>query len=326
MISIVIPFYNEADQVYSNIVKILKILKDHRIKYEILLIDDGSTDTTWQEMKRLAKSYNHILLIKLSRNFGKEAALCAGLEHATGNACIILDGDLQHPPELIPEMVRLWQDEGFEVVEGVKSNRGKETFLSRIMAFSFYKLFNRITGINLDMASDFKLLDYKVVNAWKELKEVNIFFRGMTAWLGYKRTQIPFEVQERMNGSSKWSFINLVKLAFKSITAFSSVPLYITTWLGGILLIIVLILVTQTLFMKFSGQALNGFTTVIILQLGIGSFIMISLGTMGLYISKIYEEVKKRPRYLVSETDGIQTAYSKKHTKTKKQKMDQNYA
>jgi glycosyltransferase involved in cell wall biosynthesis len=322
MISVIIPAYNEADQIFDNVTQIIAVLKEHKITYEFLLVNDGSTDHTWGEMKRLAQTHPHIAIINLSRNFGKEAALCAGLENAGGDACIIMDSDLQHPPQLIPEMVRLWREEGFDVVEGVKTDRGKETFWARSLALGFYQLFARATGINLDHASDYKLLDRKVVEAWKQLKESDTFFRGILAWLGYKRIQVPFQVQNRLKGNSKWSYKSRLKLAVKSIVSFSSAPLYLTTWLGVLLLMITVVLTAQTLFMKFSGKALSGFTTVILLQLTIGSFIMISLGITGLYISKIYDEVKHRPRYLVAEMQGKSQSQERKYAKLEKYKRN----
>lgn len=322
LISLIIPAYNEADQIYPNIVQIMTILQKHKIGSEVLLINDGSSDNTWEEMKRLAKDYSQVAIIDLSRNFGKESALCAGLEIAKGDACIIMDGDLQHPPQLIPEMVRLWEDEGFDVVEGVKSHRGKETFFSKWMALSFYRFFNKVSGINLDNASDYKLLDRKVVDAWKQLKESDTFFRGMSAWLGYRRAQVPFQVQERLKGASKWSYGSRVKLALRSITSFSSAPLYLTTWLGAALLIVDVFLITQTLFMKVTGRASSGFTTIIILQLGLGSLIMISLGIIGLYISKIYDEVKHRPRYIISEIHHKGQKHDRKYSKVEKYKRN----
>ncbi|AFM00405.1 glycosyl transferase [Desulfitobacterium dehalogenans ATCC 51507] len=301
MISIILPVYNEEKQIYVNVQRIRSILLSEKIKHQFVLVDDGSTDGSWSELQRLAEDFDNVLLLKFSRNFGKEAALCAGLEAAAGDACVTLDADLQHPPEYIPEMVRLWREEGYEVVEGIKATRGRETVWGKITALTYYRLFNTATGINLTNASDFKLLDRKVVEAWKMLKETDTFFRGMSAWLGYKRIQIPFQVQERREGQSKWSLPNLFKLAIDSITSFSSMPLQIITGLGLGLLLFDVVLVGQTLYMKFSGQAFTGFTTVIILILGIGSSIMISLGIIGIYISKIYDEVKGRPRYIISE-------------------------
>ncbi|MBU5486027.1 glycosyltransferase family 2 protein [Clostridium sp. MSJ-11] len=304
MISIIMPVYNEGEKIYSNVVKVMSILLDHEIEHQFLLVNDGSSDNSWQELQRLYNNYNNISIIELSRNFGKEAALCAALENVSGDACVIIDSDLQHPPELIPKMIRLWSEEGFDVVEGVKESRGKESLLGKIAALTFYKLFYKTSGINLNSASDFKLLDRKVIDAWKSMNESITFFRGMSAWVGYKRIQIPFEVQERTYGASKWSFSSLTKLAVQSITSYTSAPLYMVAWLGVIMLFIDFILFIQTLFMKFAGKALTGFTTVIILILGIGSCIMISLGIIGIYISKIYDEVKRRPRFLISSKKG----------------------
>ncbi|MGC7871836.1 glycosyltransferase family 2 protein [Desulfosporosinus sp. SYSU MS00001] len=304
MISIIMPVYNEGSQIYSNVSKVKRILEQNQIDSQILLVNDGSTDNSWSEMERLSRDYSNVLIIQLSRNFGKEAALCAGLEKAAGDACLIMDADLQHPPEVIPEMVRLWRDESYDVVEGVKSDRGRESLTGKFTALTFYKLFKKATGINLNSASDFKLLDRKVVDSWKQMTESITFFRGMSAWLGFKRIQVPFKVQERVNGCTKWSKSSLIKLAVHSITSFSALPLHLVTWLGSILLIVDVVLVTQTLYMKLVGKAFTGFTTVIILILGVGSFIMISLGIIGVYISKIYEEVKHRPRYLISKIQG----------------------
>lgn len=304
MVSIIMPVFNEGEQVYSNVVRVMTILMNNNIEHQFLLVDDGSRDNSWQEMLRLCSDYGNISVISLSRNFGKEAALCAALENVSGDACIILDADLQHPPELIPEMVRLWKDEGYDVVEGIKSDRGKETLFSKIAVLTFYGVFNKACKIDLSSASDFKLLDRKVIDAWKTMHESVTFFRGMSAWVGYKRAQIPFEVQERKSGSSKWSVKGLARLAVQAITSYTSAPIYMVVWLGVVILFIDLILFIQTLFMKFSGRALTGFTTVILLILGIGSCIIISLGVIGIYISKIYDEIKGRPRYLIAHKIG----------------------
>lgn len=304
LITIIIPVYNEDKQIYENIGVIRNHLNKIRmgIDFEILLIDDGSTDKTWLRLKALAENYPRIKALKLSRNFGKEGALCAGLEVACGDACIIMDSDLQHPPELISEMVRLWKIEGFDVVEGIKSSRGKEKLVNKVGASLFYRLLGEFSGFNIGQASDFKLLDRKVVQAWRSMNERNTFFRGMSAWVGYTRVSIPFKIKSRAKGSSKWSFLKLFKLAINAITSFSSFPLHIVTFIGLTFLSGSFILGIQTIYMKLKGIAYSGFTTVILLLLIIGSAIMISLGIIGTYIAKIYEEVKQRPRYIVSET------------------------
>ncbi|MBU3191375.1 glycosyltransferase family 2 protein [Clostridium bowmanii] len=300
-ITVVIPVYNEEIQICENINVIRKCLAETGMEFMILLVDDGSTDDTWLKLKMLSKEASCIKALRLSRNFGKEAALCAGLEAAEGDCCIIMDADLQHPPTLIPEMIRLWRDEGYEVIEGVKALRGNESMIKKVGANSFYKILSKLSGFNMQQASDFKLLDKKVVLAWRSMHERGTFFRGMSAWVGYNRISIPFNVGIRTNGVSKWSVFNLCTLAVKAITSFSSFPLYIITFMGVFFLAGALVLGIQTLYMKLMGIALNGFTTVILLLLIIGSCLMISLGVIGTYIARIYEEVKCRPRYIVAD-------------------------
>lgn len=301
LITVVIPVYNEESNICENISVIRKCLSETGMEYMILLVDDGSTDGTWSKLKGLSEEVPCIKALRLSRNFGKEAALCAGLEAAEGDACIIMDSDLQHPPSLIPEMIRLWKDEGYEVVEGVKALRGNESMINKIGANLFYNILSKLSGFNINQASDFKLLDKKVVSAWRSMNERGTFFRGMSAWVGYNRISIPFNVGIRTEGVSKWSLLSLCTLAVKAITSFSSFPLHIVTFMGVIFLAGALVLGVQTLYMKLAGIALSGFTTVILLLLIIGSCLMISLGVIGTYIARIYEEVKCRPRYIVAD-------------------------
>jgi dolichol-phosphate mannosyltransferase len=300
-LSIVIPVYQEGSHIRNSIGVIEKVLITNQIPYEFILVDDGSKDNTWAEIKCLAEENIHVTSIRLSRNFGKESALCAGLDYATGEMILVMDSDLQHPPSLIPEMVRIWREEGYDVIEGIKNSRGKENPIYRICAKFFYYIIYKTADINLGKASDFKLLDRNVIEAWKEMPERAIFFRGMSAWLGYDRKQIGFDVAERVNGKTKWSFFRLIRLATNAITSYTSMPLHCITILGIIMFFITVLLGVQTLYMKFSGRAMTGFTTVIILQLLIGSSIMISLGMIGIYLTKIYKEVKARPRYLISK-------------------------
>lgn len=298
-VSIVVPVYNEAAHIRTSMACVGKICEDAEIPYELVLVDDGSKDESWKEISSMAKEDARITAVRLSRNFGKEPALCAGLDAASGDAIIVMDADLQHPPEFIPEMVRLWK-EGAEVVEGVKSSRGKEKRTYRFCAKLFYGMINKATGIDFDNASDFKLLDRKVVEAMKQMPERMTFFRGMSAWVGFERKSFEFEVAERVNGASKWSLKRLITLAVTAVTSYTSAPLHCITVLGFVMFIGAIILGIQTMYMKISGHALGGFTTVILLLLLIGSMIMISLGIIGLYLMKIYHEIKGRPRYLTS--------------------------
>jgi dolichol-phosphate mannosyltransferase len=300
-LSVVIPVYQEGSHIKSSIKVIEKVLLDHNIPYEFVLIDDGSKDNSWSEIMSLANENVNVTALRLSRNFGKESALCAGLEYARGDMVLVMDADLQHPPELIPQMVQAWREEGVDVVEGIKNSRGKENFIYRICAKFFYYIIYKTSDIHLGKTSDFKLLDRKVVEAWKEMPERATFFRGMSAWLGYDRKQIGFDVAQRVNGKTKWSLVRLIRLAVNAITSYTSVPLHCITVLGIFMFIGTIILGIQTLYMKFAGRATSGFTTVILLQLLIGSSIMISLGIIGIYLTKIYKEVKARPRYLVSK-------------------------
>ncbi len=209
---------------------------------------------------------------------------------------------MQHPPEMIPAMYNLWKKEGFDVVEGVKANRGKENLFYKISAGLFYKILKKTSGIDLSNASDFRLLDRKALEAWKRMPEKQTFFRGMSTWIGFSRTQIQFNVAERQVGDSKWSTLKLIKFALGSITSYTAAPLYASAFIGFTLLVAFLFLLLQTVIMKLLGYAADGFTTVIALQLVIGGVLMMSVGVIGIYIERIYEEVKARPRYIIQKT------------------------
>ncbi|NJP40330.1 glycosyltransferase family 2 protein [Oscillospiraceae bacterium HV4-5-C5C] len=301
-ISVIIPFYNEEKQVNLTVDTVLTVLNQKLpdMEKELLLIDDGSRDSTWIQIQNQALRHpQEIRAFGFARNFGKEAAICAGLDQCSGDCTVLMDGDLQHPPEYIPEMVRLWQ-EGYEVVDGVKVARQHESWLARALARTFYKLFRKFSGFDLQNASDFKLLDRKVVTAWRALGERDTFFRGLSAWLGYRRVALPFEVADRTTGHSHWSLSSLWKLSLSAITGFSSAPLSLITMMGAVFWIFALILIIQTLINKIIGHADSGFTTVILLLLLIGGAILLALGLVGTYIGKIYDEIKGRPRYLIS--------------------------
>ena len=300
MLSIVIPVYNEEKQILKTIEAVCKVLKTVTDDYRLIIVDDGSRDGTWAVLKELSAKDPRLKILRFSRNFGKEAAIMAGLSRAESKACIIMDADLQHPPELIPEMVSLWQ-EGYEVVEAVKEDRGQESSVSRFSASLFYKIMNRLSGFNLENASDFKLMDKKVVSALLQMPEKETFFRGMSAWVGYTRKEIYFKVPQRETGKSRWSPLKLVRLAITAFTSFSSLPLQFVTFIGILFMLGSVVLGIQTLVMKLRGLAIGGFTTVILLLLIVGSCLMISLGMIGMYIARIYNEVKARPRYIISE-------------------------
>ncbi|MDD3958851.1 MAG: glycosyltransferase family 2 protein [Clostridiaceae bacterium] len=303
---VLMPFYNEEKQIPVTVNRMIPLLDALDLRYSLLLVNDGSSDGTWKAIEDASdRHYGKVRGISLSRNFGKEAAICAGLDVADADAVILMDGDLQHPPECIPEMIRLWREEGYEIVEGVKSDRGREGVFSRLQAKLFYSMFRRMSGYDLSNASDYKLLDRKVVLKWRTLGEHNTFFRGLSAWLGFRRVSFPFEVAERQTGRSRWKISSLLRLSVHAIVSFSAIPLHLISFIGAIFLIGTLILLIQTLVNYFSGGAADGFTTVIIVTLAIGACVMISLGLIGTYVALIFDEVKNRPRYIISEDTGV---------------------
>lgn len=303
MLSIIVPAYNEQDIIEKTFHLVKMILDKAAIPFEIIFIDDGSKDLTYEKISCLSKRNPQVKGLSFSRNFGKEAAIFAGLEAAKGSCCVIMDCDLQHPPETIIEMYRLWE-QGYEVVDGIKSSRGKENPLHTICAKGFYRIISKTTGLNMSQASDFKLLDRRAIEALLIMPERAPFFRALSSWIGFKTASIPFEVQERTVGTSKWSAWSLIKYAIRNITSFSGAPMQFVTFMGWLMFILSIGLGIQSLYRYFTGTALEGFTTVILLQLMIGSVLMISLGIIGHYISRIYDEIKARPRYIISSRCG----------------------
>lgn len=300
-ISLIIPMYNEGTALIANLREINRIMGENAITAQYILIDDGSTDDTWDAMNTAADFLPAAYLIRFSRNFGKEAALCAGLDAVDTPACVIMDADLQHPPAVIPEMYRRWKSGDCDVVEGVKNARQKEHWWNRLGANLFYGMLKKSSGIDLNNASDFKLLDAKVVAAWKACPEKRTFFRGLSAWVGYRRATVNFDVAERTAGTTHWSPWALFRLAVTGLTGFSGLPLQLITFLGVVFLVGAVPVGIEALYQKIAGHAEAGFTTVILLLLLTGGSIMVSLGIIGIYLARIFEEVKARPRYLVGE-------------------------
>ena len=303
MLSVILPSYNEEKMIPIAAERLSSILGGAGIDHELLFVDDGSRDSTWQMIEQAAGTNPHVRGIHFSRNFGKESAMFAGLEKARGDCCAVIDCDLQHPPEKLVEMYRLWE-QGYEVIEGIKEDRGEESSFHRFAANSFYGLISKATGMDMSSSSDFKLLDRKVVDTLNAMPERNVFFRALSYWVGYRQASVSYRVQERTAGESKWSTRSLIKYALTNISSFSSAPLHIVTVLGFIMLAVAVVLGVMALVQKISGVALGGFTTVILLLLFSSSLMMISLGIIGYYIARIYDEIKGRPRYIVSKTCG----------------------
>lgn len=306
LLSIVLPAYNEEQNI-ANTAKVLdEFLNKSNIDYELVFISDGSKDATFAEIQKAAATNPRIKGAEFSRNFGKEAGIFAGLELTTGDAVIVMDCDLQHPPEVIPQMWEKWQN-GAEIVEGIKSSRGRESLGYKLSAGLFYKIMSKLIKMDMNASSDFKLLDRKVVQVLLELPERNTFFRALTFWAGFQTETVEYEVQERLYGESKWSLWSLMRYAISNATSFSTLPLQLVTVMGVISILFSVILAVQTLVRYLMGTAVEGFTTVILLILIIGGFIMLSLGVIGHYLARIYEEVKGRPKYIISKiTDNVQ--------------------
>lgn len=300
MLSVIIPAYNEEKCIKQGYMQIQSVLSKNNIESEFIFVDDGSKDQTYKIIKELSSQKENIVGLHFSRNFGKESAISAGLEAANGDCAVVIDCDLQHPPEKIIEMYRLWE-QGYEIVEGVKKARGQEKKLYNIGARLFYSIISRMAGFDMSNSSDFKLLDRKVIDVLNKMPERG-FFRAISYWIGYNKATVEFDVQERVDGESKWSASGLIKYAISNISSYSAAPMQTVTVLGFVMLIISLIFGVWALIDKIVGRALEGMTTVIIITIFIGSIIMISLGIMGYYIARIYEEIKGRPKYIISSS------------------------
>ncbi len=311
MLSVIIPSYNEEENIENTAGVVTRILDENSIDFEIVFVNDGSKDKTWEKMRELSMKDKRIVSVNFSRNFGKESAIFAGLRASCGDCAVIMDCDLQHPPETIIKMYDIWKSGQADVVEGVKTYRGKESAVYGGFSKLFYKLIKKASGLDMTGASDFRLLDRKVVDALNEMPERLTFFRALSSWVGFKTEKVYFEVADRYSGKSKWSFKSLVRYAVSSITSFTSAPMQIVTACGAILFVMSLVLGANTLYNYIAGNAREGFTTVIMLLLLTSSIIMFSLGIIGYYLSKIYEEIKRRPRYIVIDVLNKKTEKGK---------------
>ena len=299
-ICIIIPCFNEEDNISSVIKELSKYFVHSDYGYHIIFVDDGSTDNTYDIIAKQARKRKDIGLVKLSRNFGKEAAIAAGLNACEADAAIIMDSDLQHPPYLVAAMIEEWEA-GANIVDAVKSKRQRENFIYRFLSLFFNFAMGFLTEMDFRDATDFKLLDRKAINFINKIEEKNRFFRGLTSWVGLHHSKIEFQVEERHSGQSKWNFYKLFHLSIDAVTSYSSKPLQIVTFLGAINLLFSIILSLQTLYSRFYGETVSGFTTVVLVLLITSSIIMISMGVIGIYLGKIYQEIKNRPIYLIEE-------------------------
>lgn len=302
LLSLVIPVFNEEAALAPLLALLGDSLAQLPVASEVVIVDDGSTDGTWARLKQVPAGAPALRLIRFTRNFGKEAAIMAGLKHSKGDAVIVLDADMQHPPGMLREMLDLWLDGEADIIDAVKTDNRNAPALDRLTSTWFNRLFRRFTGYDMRGASDYKLLDRRVVDVLVDLTGYNMFFRGTTAWLGFRHREVGFHLGPRSGGRSKWNLVSRLQLAITAITNFTSLPLHLITLVGIISLLFAIVHGGHTLYNKFTGQAVEGFTTVILLLLIFGSVITLGLGVIGAYLSKIHDEVRGRPRYLIEET------------------------
>jgi polyisoprenyl-phosphate glycosyltransferase len=300
-VTILIPVYNEAHVIVPNLREILAHARAiTTCRVNVLVVDDGSTDALAERLQNAFAKERALHYLRLNRNFGKEAAIAAGLSTLRrSDAVIVMDSDLQHPPALLSRMIALWQ-QGFDVVDACKASRGEEGAVHKLCCKLFYALFDRMTGLSLQHQSDFKLIDRKVVSFYCGLPERERFFRGLVGWMHFNTTQVWFEVPPAARKST-WSRWRLFTYAVSSITSFTSFPLQLVTFCGGVTFLVSLVIGGIAVMDKLSGRAVDGFSTVILLILAVGSVLMFSLGLIGIYLARIYEEVKRRPGWIIDE-------------------------
>ncbi len=308
-LDIVVPVRNERARLSTLLVLLAEALPLHgAVDWRVLVIDDGSQDDTWNWLMASAREpSSRVSGIKLTRNFGKEAAILAGLLESEAPLVLVMDGDLEHPPSLIPEMIELWCTLGTPIVSAVSRRKPTEALVRRAGAAAFYRFFYWWTRIDLENSSDFKLLTRTVVDAYVALTERQKFFRGMTAWLGFAEAKVEFEAVTTKGKQSAWTLPRLVAYGWRSMLAFSAAPLSIIGVLGAGTLVFSLVLGIQTISRWAMGHSVEGFTTVIIVQLLLGSSLMLGLGVLGSYLALIYEEVKQRPPFLVERKTAAAT-------------------
>lgn len=299
-VSVIIPMFNEEEALGITLQRLVEELEPCGHDFELVCVDDGSSDRTPSLLEDWRARDARVRTVTLSRNFGKEAALAAGLMAAEGDAAILIDADMQHPPTLIPQMLKHWR-EGYEVVNAEKRDRGEEGFAYRVMAGAFNKLMGAAAGRPQHGASDFKLLDRQVIQALQQCPERQRFFRGLVTWVGFREISVPFEVAPRAAGVTKWSTWGLVRYSLRNLLAFSAFPLKLVALFGFFGLLVAAVISAITLYHYASGTAVSGFTTVILLQSIIGGVLLASLGVLALYVSEMYEEQKQRPLFIVRQ-------------------------
>lgn len=305
-ISILIPCYNEEQSLpllYPELVKLMDANPGY--EWELMFVNDGSKDNTLAVLQQLRQQDSRVNYVDLSRNFGKEAAMLAGFDHVSGDCMVIIDADLQHPPTLIPEMIKWW-DQGYDDVYAKRKSRGKESWLRKRLSLQFYKILQRSSRFEvLQNVGDFRLLDRCCINALKQLRESERYTKGMYSWIGFKKKEIEFEQGDRIAGESSWNYRQLFSFAIDGITSFTNAPLRISTVVGFVVSLCAFLYMIYVFFKAvIFGDPVQGYPTLVILILFLGGIQLLSLGIIGEYIGRIYNETKNRPDYIVREING----------------------
>ncbi|MDP6179498.1 MAG: glycosyltransferase family 2 protein [Desulfatiglandales bacterium] len=310
-LSVVIPLHNESELLDALFARLLPTLDGIGISYEVICVNDGSDDDTLEQILAIRAGNAHVKALDLTRRFGKEVALTAGIEHALGDVVVVMDGDLQDPPELIPPMVKKWQ-EGFQVVYATRQTRDGDSLLKKMTAKAFYTLFNRLSDTSIPPdAGDFRLMDRDVIEALNRLPERSRFMKGLFSWVGFRQTGIPFERPSRHAGRSKWSYLKLFRFALDGLFSFSTLPLRIWIWVGSVIastsFLYAVYLMLRTLF---QGVDQPGYASLMVTVLFLGGIQLISIGVVGEYIGRIFDETKRRPLYLIHQAYGVRVVNS----------------
>lgn len=304
LISLILPVYNEEDVICEMVSKLNDFHPERfGTVFEVVIVDDGSKDGSWRKIEELSRRYENVRGVSFSRHFGKEAALVAGLAYSKGDAIVTIDSDMQHPIDKIGDFIICWQN-GAKVVEGIKVSRGKENRIHRALAGSFYGMMSLAIGQKISNSSDFKLLDREVVDVILKMPEKQMFYRAITSWVGFETNYVEYEVLERQSGKSKWSPFQLFLYAIRNITSFSSAPLQMITIFAILFFVLAVVEGILVIIKLVNGTAVEGFATVILLQLISGAIIMFALGLIGYYISKLFDEARGRPRFIVEKETG----------------------
>jgi glycosyltransferase involved in cell wall biosynthesis len=302
MVSLVVPVFNEQEVIrtfYERATQALRALQGHA--YELIFIDDGSRDGSYEQLAAFAATDPCVRVLKFSRNFGHQIAISAGIDHAAGDCVVVIDADLQDPPEVVAAMVEQWQ-QGFDVVYGVRSDRAGETRIKLWTASTFYKLLGRLTNIHIPAnVGDFRLMSRRVVDQVKNLREKDRFVRGLVSWVGFRQTGVVYRRDARYAGVTKYPFRKMLKFSFDGITSFSTVPLKLATWMGSATAVVAFLYLISVFVQKLLGYTVEGWATIMVAMLFMGSVQLICLGILGEYLGRVFNEVKPRPMYVIEE-------------------------